>query len=140
MVGIDKQEYLNKAKDLLLDKDIYIPISGDPTTRHKNKLIKILRTIKTQGGLSDTTYKRLYPTSAVPSKFYGLPKIHKQGTLLRPIVSSTNAVTYGLANELANIIRPLVDQSPTILGTPNISWNISDLYSYSKGNAWSTMI
>ena len=31
-------------------------------------------------GLKDTTYCKVYPTSAVPSKFYGLPKIHKVGT------------------------------------------------------------
>ena len=41
-----------------------------------------------------------------------LPKIHKIGTPLRPIVSSRGAVTYGLAKEMAYIIWPLVGQSP----------------------------
>ena len=31
------------------------------------------------------------------SIFYGLPKIHKEGTPLRPIVSATNSVTYQIA-------------------------------------------
>ena len=48
----------------------------------------------------------------VPSKFYGLPKIHKPDTPLRPIVSSSGPVTYGLAKELTKIIKPLVGNSP----------------------------
>ena len=48
----------------------------------------------------------------VPSKFYGLPKIHKPGTPLRPIVSSCGSVTYGVAKELAKILKLLVGKSP----------------------------
>ena len=47
-----------------------------------------------------------------PPKFYGLPKIHKPDTPLRPIVSSCGSVTYGMAKELANILKPLVGKSP----------------------------
>ena len=45
-------------------------------------------------------------------KFYGLPKIHKEGTPLRPMVSSTGAVTYSTSKELARILKPLVGKSP----------------------------
>ena len=41
-------------------------------------------------------------------KFYGLPKIHKNNTPLRPIASSIGSVTYGVAKELSRIIKPLV--------------------------------
>ena len=58
------------------------------------------------------SYRKLYPTSSVAQKFYGLLKIHKVGTALRPIVSSRGSITYGMAKELANIIHPLVGQSP----------------------------
>ena len=44
--------------------------------------------------------------------FYGLPKIHKAGTPLRPIVSSRASITYGVAEELAYIMKPFVGQSP----------------------------
>ena len=47
-----------------------------------------------------------------PPKFYGLPKIHKPDTPLRPIVSSCGSVTYGVAKELAKIFKPLVGKSP----------------------------
>ena len=84
----------------------------DPTSQLKNKLITLLKDIKQTGGLTTQKYKQLYPTSAVPPKFYGLPKIHKTGTPLRPIVSSRGSITYGVAKELSHIIKPLVGQSP----------------------------
>ena len=39
-------------------------------------------------------------------------KIHKPDTPLRPIVSSCGSVTYGLANKLAKILKPLVGKTP----------------------------
>ena len=50
----------------------------------------------------------MYPTGAVIPKFYGLPKVHKENTPLRPIVSSIGSVSYGVAKEVARIIKPLV--------------------------------
>ena len=50
----------------------------------------------------------MYPTGAVSPKYYGLPKIHKPGIPLRPIISSTGTVTYNTAKELAKILKPLV--------------------------------
>ena len=65
MVVLDEQDYINKAHDLLTQKDTYNPITMDPTDKHKDKLIKVLRTIKVQGGLGKNTYKN-YLTGAVP--------------------------------------------------------------------------
>ena len=44
-------------------------------------------------------------------KYYGLPKIHKPGIPLRPIISSTGTVTYKTAKELAKILKSLVGLS-----------------------------
>ena len=54
----------------------------------------------------------MYPTGCIPPKFYGLPKIHKPDTPLRPIVSSCGSVTYGVAKKLAKILKPLVGKPP----------------------------
>ena len=112
MVIMDQEDYTNKALTLLQDTNTYIVLPKDPTSQLKNKLISLVKDIKQTGGLSTNKYKQLYPTSAIPPKFYGLPKIHKTGTPLRPIVSSRGSITYGVAKELAHIIKPLVDQSP----------------------------
>ena len=110
LVVIDKDEYIKKAEDLLKEK-IYKKIAEDPTVKQKNKLINILRIIKTEGGLKEEVYRRLYPTGAGSPKFYGLPKIHKSGIPLRPIISSIGTVTYNTTKELARILKPLVGLS-----------------------------
>ena len=87
MVIMDRQDYINKA-NTLLNQNTYRSIPWDPTNTIKNKLINILKWVKSQTGLSNQTYKSMYPTGCVPPKFYGLPKIHKPDTSLRPVVSS----------------------------------------------------
>ena len=111
MVIMDRQDYINKANSLL-NQNTYRSIPRDPTNSIKNKLISILKRVKNQTGLDSNTYKSMYLTGCVPSKFYGLPMIHKQDTPLRPIVSSCGSVTYGVAKELAKILKPLVGLSP----------------------------
>ena len=71
----------------------YKSIPTDPTIRYKNKLINLLKSIKADGRINEAVYKRLYPTEAGCPKFYGLPKIHKEGMPLRCIVFSIGAVT-----------------------------------------------
>ena len=80
MVVMDQQDYTNKAQALIQDTNTYKILNKDPTNRLKNKLIQTLKDIKQTGGLNNLKYKQVCPTSAVPPKFYGLPKIHKVGT------------------------------------------------------------
>ena len=101
---------IKKVEDLLKE-NTYKKIAEDPTPKQKNKLISILRNIKAEGGLKDEVYRRLYPTGAGSPKFYWLPKIHKSGIPLRPIISSIGTVTYNTAKELARILKPLVGLS-----------------------------
>ena len=56
--------------------------------------------------MNESTYKKMYPTGAGIPKFYGIPKIHKAGVPLRPIVSSRRSVSYNTAKELARILKP----------------------------------
>ena len=70
----------------------------------------------------------MYPTGAVSPKFYGLPKIHKPGIPLRPIISSTGTVTYNTTKELAKILKPLVGMSShNVQNTRNIVEHIKDV-------------
>ena len=111
MVIMDRQDYISKA-NTLLNQNTYRSISWDPTNTIKNKLINILKRVKSQTGLSNQMYKAMYLTGCVPPKFYGFSKIHKPDTPLRPIVSSCGLVTYGVAKELVKILKPLIGKSP----------------------------
>ena len=55
MVVMDRQEYIQKARALLEDTNTYRPIPSDPTTKLKNKLINILKKIKTEGNMDKNT-------------------------------------------------------------------------------------
>ena len=111
LVVMKKEEYIKKAEELLLT-DTYKTISNDPTNEHKTKLMKLLKTIKAERGISEAVYKRLYPTGAGVPEFYGLPNVHKEGIPLRPIVSSIGAASYETAKELARKLKPLEGNSP----------------------------
>ena len=67
MVVMGKNEYIKKSEDLL-DQPTYKALTTYPTNKYKNKLINLLKTIKAEGGIDNNTYKRLYPTGAVPPK------------------------------------------------------------------------
>ena len=108
LVVMDRVDYIKKAKEILEDNNTYRTIQTDPTSRLKNKLVNILRKVKADTGMQDNTYKKMYPTGVSPPKFYGLPKIHKKNIPLKPIVSSIGSVSYGVAKELARIIKPLM--------------------------------
>ena len=81
MVAVDRQEYMNKASNPLA-MPACRPIPNDPTNKIKAKLISILRKVKKETGLEDSTYKYMYPTGCSAPKFYWLPKIQKLDTSL----------------------------------------------------------
>ena len=133
MVVMDRQDCKDKALSLFADANTYRTINKDPTTKLSNQLINTLKYIKQSDALNDSTYKKVFPPSTVPPKFYGLPKIHKVGTSLRPIVSSRGSITYGVAKILAGIICPLLGQSLHHLKTLNILRNTSSRSNWSQG-------
>ena len=48
----------------------------------------------------------VFPAGTQPLRFYSLPKIHKDGTLMRPIVSYTETPLYEISKDIANILKP----------------------------------
>ena len=78
MVVLEKEDCIRKSEDLL-KQNTYRELVADPTNKYKNKLISLLKTIKTEGGINNSTYRRLYPTGAVSPKYYGSPKYTKLG-------------------------------------------------------------
>ena len=99
---MDKQQYHDKALTLLNDKSTYAVLNSDPTSK------KMLLDLQKAGKISDSTYKILYSSDGLCPRFYGLPKIHKPGIPLRPIVSFVNSPTYAISGFLARILSPVV--------------------------------
>ena len=53
IVVIDKEEYIRKVEELLT-QPTYKPIPTEPTNKYKNKLITLLKKIKTEGGIDES--------------------------------------------------------------------------------------
>ena len=73
--------------------------------------MNVLQELEKEGGINREEYRKLYPTTEAPPKFYGLPKVHKINNPLRPIVSSIGTITYSCAKLLADILSPLVGKT-----------------------------
>ena len=127
MVVMDKEDYIKKAESLLA-QPAYRAIDREPTNQIKAKLINKLRKIRKDTNMDEGTYKTMYPTGCILPKFYGLPKIHKTGIPLRPIISSRGSVTYGVAKVLTRVLKPLVGNSPYYIQSTG------DFVNKAKGN------
>ncbi|BHF66735.1 hypothetical protein SprV_0200975700 [Sparganum proliferum] len=57
------------------------------------------------------------PQDTALARFYGLPKVHKDGAPLRPIVSLKGAPTYGLAKWLFRRLKFLIAESDTTVSS-----------------------
>ena len=99
---MDREEYQEKAENLLAST-AYKTIPADPTNKFKVQLIQKLRRLKRETNMDEGMYRTMHPTGCTATKFYGLPKIYKPGTPLRPIVSSRGSVTYGVAKVIAKV-------------------------------------
>ena len=73
MVIMDRQDYINKANHLL-SQNTYKSIAKDATNSIKNKLINILKGVKTKTGLDSNTYKSMYPTRMCPTQVLWPPQ------------------------------------------------------------------
>ncbi|KAG8237323.1 hypothetical protein J437_LFUL014488, partial [Ladona fulva] len=102
-VLLTREEYKEKLLHILEDS-AYRLINRDPTDSIMRKTSSLIR----QSGLPEETIRKIRPEAGIPPRLYGLPKIHKDGVPLRPIVSAINSPTYNLAKYLASLLSPLV--------------------------------
>ena len=100
-----------KMKALLDDKNTYKPVAKDPTSALERKMNSTLLDLRRKGRLSEEAYHHLRSSAGSVPRLYGLPKVHKPNTPLRPIVSFVSSPTYGLSKFLASLLKPVVGQS-----------------------------
>jgi hypothetical protein len=114
MVIMNKEDYITKMNEHL-SCGSYIKIP-------KNPIKKIIREVKkaiNNSNLDEKTKKRLLPTNEITPRIYGLPKIHKEGIPLRPIVNTIRSPTYELAKYVAKILGPLVGHTESFIKDSN---------------------
>ena len=96
---------------LVNDKQTYEELKRDPTPALQRKLTSTLLTLKRTNAIDTQRSYRLRCSVPQPPKLYGLPKLHKPGFPMRPIVSFCVSPTYQLSKYLTTILQPLTDKS-----------------------------
>jgi len=105
---MDKTGYFDKMDALVNDKQTYEELKRDPAPALQRKLNSKILTLKKTDAIDTQCYYRLRCSVPQPPKLYGLPKLHKPGTPMRPIVSFCWSPTY---INCPGTWRPLTDIS-----------------------------
>ena len=72
------------------------------------KIINELKDLKQNGKITPQLYNKFVPRGSFCPKLYGLPKLHKQGIPLRPIVACTKAPASNIGKRLSTAFKPLL--------------------------------
>lgn len=105
IVILDKVDYVGKVNDLLSDENTYTILRSNPLKTWQRTYNGRLRELLV--GYPDLIQKFMSYLPTLPH-LYGLPKVHKPGYPLRPIISSCGSVTYNLSKWLASLLSPLI--------------------------------
>lgn len=103
-VILNRVDYCNKMLDHLHNSGSYKKVPKN----HLKKVAKnVALSIKSISSVI-SLHRKLIERNPIALRIYGLPKIHKEGAPLRPIVNIIGGPTYLLAMFLALRLKPLV--------------------------------
>ena len=108
---MDKTDYHDEMDAIVNDKQTNEELKRDPTSALQRKLNSTLLILKKTNAIDSQRYYRRWCSAPQPPKLYGLPKQHKPGFPMRPIVSFCGSPTYQLSKYLTTILQPLTDKS-----------------------------
>ena len=111
-VILDQADYAAKMEHFLEDR-AYKKVQRNPTSRVEAMVSTALKGCERKGHITSKKCLTLAHQFSSPPQIYGLPKIHKEGIPLRPIVAAIGSPTHQLARELARILSLLAGRSPS---------------------------
>ncbi|CAF3818816.1 unnamed protein product, partial [Rotaria sp. Silwood1] len=92
---------------ILNDSSAFEIIDEDPTLKKEEQLLRILNKMKMRNFITPQEFNRFKPKGSRPARIYGLPKTHKSGVPLRPIVSGIGSFNFGIGKLLARRLSHL---------------------------------
>nr|VZI09945.1 unnamed protein product [Spirometra erinaceieuropaei] len=116
-VVLDRTDYLQKAKGLLEDRQFYVPCATNPLKALTREITATLLALENSGAITPTDRRMARPQDTALARFYGLPKVHKDGAPLPPIVSLKGTPKYGLAKWLFRRLKFLTAESDTTVSS-----------------------
>lgn len=104
VVILDKSDYVNKIIDHLSNSGCYVKLNKNLIKFVSKDVVVAIKSNLSLNPLS----RKLIESNPLTPRIYGLPKIHKSGIPLRPIVNTIGVPTYLLAKFLALKLKPLI--------------------------------
>ena len=102
VVLLNKSDYVDKMNKILDDQSKFRRLgpvsSNDNTAIVESRLQKRLLDLVKADHMPKWIYDAIRPTGSQRPRMYGLPKTHKEGTPLRPILSMTGSSIMNLAS------------------------------------------
>ncbi|BHF69637.1 hypothetical protein SprV_0301268300 [Sparganum proliferum] len=117
-VVLDRTDYLQRAKGLLEDRQFYVPYATNSVKALTREINATLLALENSGAITPTDRRMAIPRDTALARFYALPKVSKEDTPLRPIVSLKGPPTYGLAKWLFRRLKFLTAESDTTVSSP----------------------
>jgi len=107
IVIMNKTDYVEKVFTHLQSNSTYIHVSVTEESIKKNELMLKYRTLinELKPFLTKKQSNWLYDVNNDPGIIYGLPKIHKNGTPIRPIISQCHSLTNKLHTYLQQLLK-----------------------------------
>ena len=94
-VVINREDYTTKMMEISNDGK-YCVLSRDPTLKMEKEIASALKLVCKEGHIYDKLCDQLTPQYTDLPQMYGLPKVHKEGVPMRPIVSTIGSLCTAL--------------------------------------------
>jgi len=110
VVILNKNDYITKIMEIIGDYTKFREVQDDERKliiRLEDKLNNNLRSLKSQAAITEEFYSNAFKTGSSLGQLYGLPKTHKEGYPVRPILSAYNTHNYNLAKLLIPLISDI---------------------------------
>jgi len=125
VVLLDKLDYINKMNVILENQTEFNKIDSDIfklSLKLEDSLNRVLRKLLKENKIDKTFYNNAFSSGSSPGILYGLPKIHKPNTPLRPILSALSSHNFNLAKCLIPWVTPFTSNLHSI----NNSYNFKE--------------
>lgn len=110
VVIMNKKDYVEKMLNILNDRSKFTQDNGkEITDTLASRIREEVTYMEVEGAIDAKTAQQLRPSSYAIPLMYGLPKTHKEGTPLRPILAMNTSPVHPLAKWLVTILQPLRD-------------------------------
>ena len=112
VVILNRADYVSKMDAILEDTNKFLKLgdlSFDDTQKIKNKLQKRFLELFRSKLISKEVYEFIHPVGLQRPRMYGLPKIHKSGIPLWPILSMCHSAQHSLAKWLVEVLNPVLE-------------------------------